>query len=129
MKAQAVVQQVVVHQHRGAERPHGAHHGRRVQRCLRHADGAREGVALGHFKPPVCCAEVIKAISLQKEYIHTTQYAHTLCHNIISYSLVLSLRHHHRYSQSPQPDSRGAKRVFGELPNGEKAKEGEQTTI
>ena len=70
MKAQAVVQQVVVHQHRGAQKPHGAHHGRRVQRCLRHADGAREGVTIGHFKPPVCCAVVIKAISLQKEYKH-----------------------------------------------------------
>lgn len=70
MKAQAVGQQVVVHQHRGAERPHGAHHGRRVQRRLRHADGAREGVNLGHFKPSVCCAVVIKAISLQKDYKH-----------------------------------------------------------
>ena len=44
MKAQAVAQQVMVHQHRGAKKPHGAHHGRRVQRRLRHADGAREGV-------------------------------------------------------------------------------------
>lgn len=70
MKAQAVVQQVVVHQHRGAQKPHGAHHGRRVQRRLRHADGAREGVTFGHFKPPVCCAVVIKAISLRKEYKH-----------------------------------------------------------
>lgn len=70
MKAQAVGQQVMVHQHRGAQKPHGAHHGRRVQRCLRHADGAREGVTIGHFKPPVCCAVVIKAISLQKEYKH-----------------------------------------------------------
>ena len=70
MKAQAVVQQVVVHQHRGAQKPYGAHHGRRVQRCLRHADGAREGVTIGHFKPPVCCAVVIKAISLRKEYKH-----------------------------------------------------------
>ena len=70
MKAQAVGQQVIVHQHRGAQKSHGAHHGRRVQRRLRHADGAREGVTIGHFKPPVCCAEVIKAISLQKEYIH-----------------------------------------------------------
>ena len=67
MKAQAVVQQVVVHQHRGAQKPHGAHHGRRVRQRLRHADGAREGVTIGHFKPPVCCAVVIKAISLQKE--------------------------------------------------------------
>ena len=70
MKAQAVVQQVVVHQHRGAQKSHGAHHGRRVQRCLRHADGAREVMNLGNFKPPVCCAVVIKAISLQKEYKH-----------------------------------------------------------
>lgn len=70
MKAQAVVQQVMVHQHRGAKKPHGAHHGRRVQRRLRHADGAREGVTIGLFKSPVCCAVVIKAISLQKEYKH-----------------------------------------------------------
>ena len=70
MKAQAVVQQVVIHQHRGAQKPHGAHHGRRVQRCLRHADGAREGVTIGNFKPPVCCAVVIKAISLRNEYKH-----------------------------------------------------------
>lgn len=70
MKAQAVVQQVMVHQHRGAKKPHGAHHGRRVQRRLRHADGAREGVTIGNFKPPVCCAVVIKAISLQKDYKH-----------------------------------------------------------
>lgn len=28
------------------------------------------GVTIGHFKPPVCCAVVIKAISLQKEYKH-----------------------------------------------------------
>ncbi len=70
MKAQAVVQQIVVHQHRGAQKPHGAHHGRRVQRCLRHADGAREGVTIGNFKPPVCCAVVIKAISLRNEYKH-----------------------------------------------------------
>lgn len=70
MKAQAVGQQVMVHQHRGAKKPHGAHHGRRVQRRLRHADGAREGVTIGLFKSPVCCAVVIKAISLQKEYKH-----------------------------------------------------------
>lgn len=70
MKAQAVGQQVMVHQHRGAQKPHGAHHGRRVQRRLRHADGAREGVTIGLFKSPVCCAVVIKAISLQKEYKH-----------------------------------------------------------
>lgn len=70
MKALAVIQQVVVHQHRGAQKPHGAHHGRQVRRRLRHADGAREGVTFGHFKPPVCCAVVIKAISLQKEYKH-----------------------------------------------------------
>lgn len=70
MKAQAVVQQVMVHQHRGAQKPHGAHHGRRVQRRLRHADGAREGVTIWLFKSPVCCAVVIKAISLQKEYKH-----------------------------------------------------------
>ena len=70
MKAQAVGQQVVVHQHQGAQKPHGAHHGRRVQRWPRHAEGAREGVTIGHFKPPVCCAVVIKAISLQKEYKH-----------------------------------------------------------
>ena len=60
----------MVHQHRGAKKPHGAHHGRRVQRRLRHADGAREGVTIGLFKSPVCCAVVIKAISLQKEYKH-----------------------------------------------------------
>lgn len=28
------------------------------------------GGTIGHFKPPVCCAVVIKAISLQKEYKH-----------------------------------------------------------
>lgn len=58
---------------------------------------AREGVTFGHFKPPVCCAIVIKAISLQKEYIHTTHHAHHFLVNSCIHYMFLSLRFLDRY--------------------------------
>ena len=55
---------------------------------LRHlfSNLTRKGVNLWHFKPQVCCAVVIKAISLRKEYKHTIYTQRSML--IIFYLLV-----------------------------------------
>lgn len=43
------------------------------------------GVTIGLFKSPVCCAVVIKAISLQKEYKHTLYTHYAACSSFSGY--------------------------------------------